>query len=114
MRISDWSSDVCSSDLRPGRRERSPRPLNAGLPSTGRRSEGEACGHTRPMGAAVRRQRAAVGRADPEEIGRASCREGGCAYVEIAGVAVTLKKTSEYNRRTYRCIITTRRKLKKH
>src|SRR3546814_2172970 len=44
LRISDWSSDVCSSDL----------------------SEGEACGHTRPMGTSVRRQRAAVGRADPE------------------------------------------------
>src|SRR3546814_10820103 len=74
MRISDWSSDVCSSDLniwraqdvfhgdvdggagcaRPDRRGRSPRPQHAG--ASARKDHGD-------------------------EIGRASCRERVCQYV---------------------------------
>src|SRR3546814_5870930 len=96
MRISDWSSDVCSSDLLPAGlqrdrlavldqrddvvafRNRRPavtlqfdqQPLDAGLAVIGQRAE-------------IRR---AVGkflvfRADPPEIGRASCRERVCQYV---------------------------------
>src|SRR3546814_19693521 len=34
-------------------------------------------------------------RSNPLEIGRASCRERVCQYVEISGVAVSLKKKKE-------------------
>src|SRR3546814_7852193 len=83
MRISDWSSDVCSSDL-----EDRHRMLSAGLQSRG----GEAAGHQLPPDALIT--------ADPQveagevegpagaevtdlavEIGRASCRERVCQYV---------------------------------
>src|SRR3546814_3570892 len=72
MRISDWSSDVCSSDLyrsrrRPAERRRAP---HAGPAPGGRRR---------------RRARALCNpAAAPEgdrEIGRASCRERVCQYV---------------------------------
>src|SRR3546814_883284 len=36
MRISDWSSDVCSSDLRPCRRDAQPRARGPGVPALGR------------------------------------------------------------------------------
>src|SRR3546814_20484714 len=46
MRISDWSSDVCSSDLRqfrpPRHRRRGRRPPDAGLQGTGRKSDRDA------------------------------------------------------------------------
>src|SRR3546814_9614448 len=61
MRISDWSSDVCSSDLLLGRRDR------------GRGIAGD-----RPRSAAYQRHR---GLARRLEIGRASCRERVCQYV---------------------------------
>src|SRR6056297_3404681 len=64
---SDWSSDVCSSDLR----------------SIARRISGRAsCGFFLP------------GRGGAE-IGRASCRERVCQYVEISVVAVSLKKKED-------------------
>src|SRR3546814_1565564 len=80
MRISDWSSDVCSSDL----------PLAVGqrLVTTDgvmRRWDGFV---TRGDGAtAVMSSRATSGRVTPStampigEIGRASCRESVCQYV---------------------------------
>src|SRR3546814_3241836 len=71
MRISDWSSDVCSSDLR------------------GECEEGE--GNRRPLSgrpgaigvAAAARSGAASGRCRDQDakIGRASCRERVCQYV---------------------------------
>src|SRR3546814_18901735 len=85
MRISDWSSDVCSSDLCPARRPR-PRPRP---------------GRGRPM---LFGSRSAAASALPcsslpsscasgsDEIGRASCRERVCQYVLISVVAVSLKK----------------------
>src|SRR3546814_5447669 len=78
MRISDWSSDVCSSDL-PLRRDRYV--LHADLLAVvdGRRTaqgQQQHRGHTRLRTADPAR--------DPRlvvEIGRASCRERVCQYV---------------------------------
>src|SRR3546814_19360528 len=92
MRISDWSSDVCSSDLPhvnvPGRR----RELgDVALPGhlyqavrdhiEPRRLLGMSVeiGAPRYLGVSV-------------EIGRASCRERGCQSVLFTWVAVSLKK----------------------
>src|SRR3546814_18141298 len=89
MRISDWSSDVCSSDLR----------IDRGV--------ARKIGH--PHAAAQideRRRRADLVRQPRRErdrlrlrlgdrgakIGRASCRERVCKYVEISVGAVSLKK----------------------
>src|SRR3546814_15142442 len=104
MRISDWSSDVCSSDLRwrpRGARRRGGMwaydalvglslfhlgfpPCPEGVDGIGlfedlRARIGEnmhACRHGEAAGAVRHRQRL-----DPVEIGRASCRERVCTYV---------------------------------
>src|SRR3546814_6056792 len=60
MRISDWSSDVCSSDLRDADGERCAAPPTVGEPAEEPRPDGS---H------------------DEGEIGRASCRERVCQYV---------------------------------
>src|SRR3546814_11934669 len=98
MRISDWSSDVCSSDL-----------VRAGLEGYGDRR--------RTIGVAGRRHikqalyaiqllldylsdillqrrsfRPGICRPDREEIGRASFRESVCQYVYSSVVAVSFKK----------------------
>src|SRR3546814_14102590 len=107
MRISDWSSDVCSSDLQADRRD-----LRQG---GGKRPGCEAAravrtvdpgrGRVRALQGRVRRQ-ARRGRAQPEhpaggaqadraEIGRATCRERGWQYVYISGVAVDVKKKND-------------------
>src|SRR3546814_12436194 len=95
MRISDWSSDVCSSDLR----DVSVHPTTR-LPGTAQIE--------RDMAERMRRgQMFAVCYADLDhfkefndrygynegdrEIGRASCRERVCQYVYISGAAVPLK-----------------------
>src|SRR3546814_15525851 len=82
MRISDWSSDVCSSDLAGGRR--------------GGRLAGV---HPVDLGAAVF---AAIAdrndfdtKAIDDEIGRASSRATVCQYVSISAVAVSLKKKAK-------------------
>src|SRR3546814_17860440 len=93
MRISDWSSDVCSPDL----------DLDHRLP----RISVEPGGRPRlwrgrhPLSRARRRRLSPVphlhagiapaGRS-LRQIGRASCRERVCQYVEISWVAVPLKK----------------------
>src|SRR3546814_18731727 len=74
MRISDWSSDVCSSDLR----VRLPaleflERVNVRVLAVERSHEAE---RDLPIGL---------------EIGRASCRERVCQYVWISVVAVSLK-----------------------
>src|SRR3546814_19836227 len=83
MRISDWSSDVCSSDLRGCLPVREPRGLDdaARELDLGDRLRGEfvLSGATELRGGV-------------REIGRASCRERVCQYVSIPVVAVTLKK----------------------
>src|SRR3546814_7454923 len=72
MRISDWSSDVCSSDLG-SRRSRSPKPWRGG----GRRSRPSA-----PQCCPAAADRTYIPRREPlPEIGRASCRERVCQYV---------------------------------
>src|SRR3546814_2562372 len=113
MRISDWSSDVCSSDLRlflegmeaadaqgPG----IDRPGAPG-PQLDRRIDRRRGVLVDPLALQAGQE---VGPApgddgvdlvgdvfldaDVEEIGRASCRESGCKYVSISVVAVALKK----------------------
>src|SRR3546814_16611731 len=89
MRISDWSSDVCSSDLR--RERRAARVLV-------RASTSDRRGHADPRRAAglTRRRRSTC--PDPAtiaEIGRASCRERVCQYVSISVVDVSLKKKTK-------------------
>src|SRR3546814_841544 len=99
MRISDWSSDVCSSDL-------IGQDLALDADALDPRGVGFARDRTDLLG---ERQRdgGARGRIEPDvgwlairvagkhrrnEIGRASCRESVCPYVEISVVAVSLKK----------------------
>src|SRR3546814_2697352 len=78
MRISDWSSDVCSSDLLLAAR---PVALEHDLAPVGRETAADVDArrgrqaYRRP---AVRRDAIDVGVA---EIGRASCRERVCQYV---------------------------------
>src|SRR3546814_15344791 len=102
MRISDWSSDVCSSDLADprqlpcrhrtdqddgaivdydkGRKEHELRP--------GQQQQGSDHNKNQKPAYPVRFEQQ-YGRI---EIGRASCRERVCQYVEITVVAVSLKK----------------------
>src|SRR3546814_10997464 len=96
MRISDWSSDVCSSDLVGAllclsfRRQ----PLRP-LPPHPRRAAGDdppgRAHHRRRARRGERRRRRGPARKRRAEIGRASCRDRGCPYVLISGVAVSLK-----------------------
>src|SRR3546814_20313889 len=69
MRISDWSSDVCSSDLVARRRWRAT-------------ALGTSCRLIRFLLSLPARH---------HEIGRASCRERVCQYVSISVVAVSVK-----------------------
>src|SRR3546814_2516472 len=84
MRISDWSSDVCSSDL--------PDAVDDGLSASGGdvagqgpASPGRRAEHRLPVIAvdfAVHQvHRGSADEAGDEEIGRASCRERVCQYV---------------------------------
>src|SRR3546814_19278299 len=93
MRISDWSSDVCSSDLW--------LPSNAASSRCGgHRAEPDRAHpcRTRLQGRADRlrpdrnlRHRQPLRR----QIGRESCRERVCQYVYISVVAVSLKKKNK-------------------
>src|SRR3546814_19718808 len=100
MRISDWSSDVCSSDLKtikkkataiaqndekPGRHDHwpnAPPPAHAPESTTGPPA-------TKKPGPIARKTSAAIQGA--RENGRASCRDRECQYVKISVVAVALK-----------------------
>src|SRR3546814_15450004 len=92
MRISDWSSDVCSSDLadRPSIEQW---PAVGGMQKTGRRRL------ARAFGVRVDRHAPTIvadGEAVADEIGRASWRASVCQYVSILGAAVSLKnKTTQ-------------------
>src|SRR3546814_16339621 len=122
MRISDWSSDVCSSDLHPGRsadvfrdgvpvgwigqlHPRLQRALDLDHPVVAFEIDlvplrERAVPRARPLSKfpSVRRDLAFV---VPEQvswqIGRASCRERVCQYVYISVVAVSLKKKKRIN-----------------
>src|SRR3546814_18626874 len=104
MRISDWSSDVCSSDLL-----REPRLVDraVGFDMVHRILKGIAVRHDAvvdflPLKYALEHLHDERGRTilemavagvERRQIGRASCRERGCQYVWISWVAVSLKKT---------------------
>src|SRR3546814_15009063 len=110
MRISDWSSDVCSSDLQTCRgKVHEPVAVAA---AEHRRLERPAPGHPgREVGACPQDHAELRRDAAPEvvvvltaqrsrqdqtlEIGRASCRESGCQYVEHSVVTVTLKNNKK-------------------
>src|SRR3546814_16747925 len=99
MRISDWSSDVCSSDLpcAVGARDalllhRVEQP-EAAVRRRARASRRRPC--ARPP--THRRQDPGRKRDADRQIGRASCRERVCQYVEISLVAVYLKKKNIMN-----------------
>src|SRR3546814_7222887 len=87
MRISDWSSDVCSSDLISSCRSNLARKLRAssgrGALRRGRRlhtaldAQWHARGSDRRCGAAMGGLHLCL------KIGRASCRERVCQYVEL-------------------------------
>src|SRR3546814_18793919 len=107
MRISDWSSDVCSSDLIRSvwQRERlaEHRLGHAGLEPPGNRYDEHRTAHHEgerrvpvaehieeaayPLWFGHSRHRQAHAE-QTAELGRASCRERGCQYVEISVVAV--------------------------
>src|SRR3546814_17179955 len=95
MRISDWSSDVCSSDLDAGDRRAHHRIFQVDARQIAR---GDRLRKGRDGGLALRAQKldtlalGIAGSGRDGEIGRAPCRERVCKSVEISGVAVTLKK----------------------
>src|SRR3546814_16810024 len=98
MRISDWSSDVCSSDLLDVRwrmgLQRVPRRV---AEAEGRSRAGRECrSGDNPLSDSGDLP-AAHSHARRREIGRASCRERVCQYVQISVVGVSLKtKKSQY------------------
>src|SRR3546814_15812114 len=92
MRISDWSSDVCSSDL--NNRASNPvvrRVILSEFQQILTKTARDFLQQRTPL------QSLSQSEARPEhhdaEIGRASCRERVCQYVSISVVAVPLQKT---------------------
>src|SRR3546814_18921992 len=106
MRISDWSSDVCSSDLRcrprvrSGHQHRDRCRCNTVAAADDDRDAGAAGAEFPVRHHPLRQHRTAgVVPGGPArtpggipEIGRASCRERVCQYVSISVVAVSLTK----------------------
>src|SRR3546814_16009162 len=91
MRISDWSSDVCSSDLRFAVMD-----INLHLRCADQAQQSKAADDARLDGDRQRRfaRCARAGRRIEHrpEIGGASCRERVCQYVEISVSSVSFKK----------------------
>src|SRR3546814_1154226 len=85
MRISDWSSDVCSSDLRrscchgAARRRRRPGHRRAAGTAWQQYERDSCCCEALSLPAAARLWHASV--MSEHKIGRASCRERVCQYV---------------------------------
>src|SRR3546814_1099509 len=77
MRISDWSSDVCSSDL--FRDLGCIEPMFAEARNQAERLAAPTVGHRRLIFRLQRKQ--LVGTDGEQQIGRASCRERVCQYV---------------------------------
>src|SRR3546814_21072010 len=108
MRISDWSSDVCSSDLDLVRGQRSDLLLRPFDGVTVIRTGEQSLMETEHRQVMTRNRRLAgrllaaamvaetaeqdVEQIGPRQNGRASGRERVCQYVEISVVAVSLKK----------------------
>src|SRR3546814_11715893 len=105
MRISDWSSDVCSSDLQPGIDHHPNHGVAVVDEGEGRHRAGNDAemGH-QPVGAAERHPAGADRLAqrlqvDRPEIGRASGRERVCQYAYISVAAGSLKKKPHIHKR---------------
>src|SRR3546814_12586125 len=113
MRISDWSSDVCSSDLPCIDRHQGVvddgRSVAFDLKDYAHVDHGYAATIHKSQGVTVDRAHVlatpgmdrhsasvALSRHRDGEIGRASCRERVCQYVENSGVGVSVKK-QKYN-----------------
>src|SRR3546814_14885661 len=96
MRISDWSSDVCSSDLQMAVAAEIDVKLQRADADGQRGGEGgQGVFRRQAAGAAMAFKIEGMGcRAGQHrgKIGRASCRERVCQYVSISVVAGTLKK----------------------
>src|SRR3546814_16962761 len=98
MRISDWSSDVCSSDLAHAD-DAEPLAPDAVAEHGGRPPAGPFADADQPLALGQPSLLVCVHHLSPacaaikvNEIGRASCRERVCQYVYISVVAVSLKK----------------------
>src|SRR3546814_15311827 len=105
MRISDWSSDVCSSDL-----TELPKVDLIVIPGGFSYGDYLRCGaiaaHSPVMREVVARAKAGAAvlgvcngfqiLAETGQIGRASCRERVCQYVWISVVAVSLNKKKKH------------------
>src|SRR3546814_15857997 len=103
MRISDWSSDVCSSDLMEtsGVTTSVPPALRqltvAVMSQPGRAAAGAlTLISTRPALASSDTLKAPVAAAD--QLGRATCRERECPYVYLSEAAVSLKKKTSHSK----------------
>src|SRR3546814_11755860 len=105
MRISDWSSDVCSSDLRyaraasdepirPARIGSGTRELASAVTDTARHklTSIAACRISMRSAPPHHNQEMVAHVAQQRQIGRASCRARVCQYVSISVVAVSLQK----------------------
>src|SRR3546814_14173578 len=111
MRISDWSSDVCSSDLQQAgmvavggnglknrRAHRSRETVSAPKGNHGIQPLSFYSGiQIKAPSALIGGQVSAVAGCDQVKIGRASCRETVCQYVWVWCVAVSLKKKTKPN-----------------
>src|SRR3546814_20222115 len=102
MRISDWSSDVCSSDLLAVDRDRQRRPRGNAQSLAGKahrvvvpRLQAQRARHPVLEQAALERSDHRLdddlARIDPRKIGRATCRDRVGQYVQISVVAASLK-----------------------
>src|SRR3546814_20030912 len=110
MRISDWSSDVCSSDLIVFAEADAHRAENDRILAEAIRRHGRVVlpvvlnnlemptSADLPV-ASLTRVAAGLGYIniglDDDELGRASCRERVCQYVSNSGVAVSLQKKNK-------------------
>src|SRR3546814_19259031 len=100
MRISDWSSDVCSSDLQSLAQELAPMKIRVNSVAPGAiRTPINAPAWNTPESLASLLKLIPYGRiGEPDdvaravELGRASCRARVCQYVSISVVAVYFKK----------------------
>src|SRR3546814_16777618 len=105
MRISDWSSDVCSSDLKQPIQQIQILVINGIVqPVQDYRRQQPAC-QNKNQGRTdeIEKQLSHVGPEHRSKIGRASCRERVCQYVSISVVALSfnIKTNARYNQQTY-------------
>src|SRR3546814_13910580 len=113
MRISDWSSDVCSSDLRSLKQPNSRR-CRKQLAWAGPTSPPAAMPMLPTANTKVSLHSWDSRRRLPSQIGRASCRERVCQYVSISVVAGSLKKKIVHSNVHHNCTKTPLYKEKSH